>query len=149
MLGSGLQRVKVLAGVVLCVAMANACFWSRYPEQVRTHAELLVAMARKGRDLIVGGRFTAESLPELMYPLERARAYAANVRAWRSPAPRSLDAFDALVERYRVYVDVVDRLRREPRGPEAPPALVAALADVEAGAQPLWAALDEEAGRRR
>jgi hypothetical protein len=103
-----------------------------------------VSIARKARDLIATGRFTAENLPELTYPLERAAAYAADARRRTTAPPPSLDAFDRLIERYRAYVERVDLQRRERDGAAALVAVEQSLADVEAAAGEVRAALERE-----
>ena len=105
-------------------------------------------MARKGTDLVASGRLTAESMPELTYPLERADAFVHAARA-RSGAdgPRSLDALETLVARYRAFVDVLDRVRREQTGEAARAALTPALAGVEDAAAAVDGALREERAR--
>ena len=92
------------------------CFAHRYPRLVVTHAELLADMAEKGRDLVVAGRFTAESLPELTYPLERATVYEAEARQrFGATVPASLEAFTSLVAEYQIFVRTLDDLRRQPQ----------------------------------
>jgi len=132
--------------VALCFSVALAgCFWRSYGRVVATHAELLTAMARKGVDLVASGRLTAESMPELTYPLERTQAFVegARVRAGDTP-PASLLALETLAARYRTFVDALDRGRRELRGDAARTALAAPLADVEAAAAAVTAALRAE-----
>src|SRR5262249_38149936 len=124
-------------------ALASGCFWHSYPERMRTHTELLVEFARKGRDLVATGRFRAESLAELTYPLERASAFAAEARRHAAAPPPSLAAFERLVDRYRVFVDRLDRSRRDDAA-EAAAALAQPLADVEAAAHDVTAALARE-----
>jgi len=75
---------RVKATLLLLLA---GCFWRSYPSLATTHAELLVAMARKGSDLVSSGRFGAENMPELTYPLERADAFAHTARARAGSAP--------------------------------------------------------------
>ncbi|HWP67256.1 MAG TPA: hypothetical protein VNO26_15265 [Candidatus Limnocylindria bacterium] len=79
------------------------------------HAELLAAMAGKGADLVAAHRFTPETLAELHYPLDRARAYASEA-ARRSGAdrPPSLTAFERLLEAYGEFCAVADEARRAP-----------------------------------
>lgn len=122
------------------------CFWARYGGRARVHAEVMSGMARKAVDLVATGRFAAENLPELTYPLERASAFAreARARAGAGPPP-SLRALDALVESYRRFVDAVDRMRRERPASAAAAALAGPLADVEAAARALDAALAADA----
>jgi len=121
------------------------CFWRTYGRLAATHAELLVFTARKGTDLVASGRFTAESMPELTYPLERAEAFARAARARSAgAAPASLDALDALCARYRAFVDALDRVRRERSGEAARAALAGPLAAVEAAAESVRVALRAE-----
>lgn len=148
MLGPGWTRVKAIACVA--AAMMAGCAWNGSAARLRTHAEVMVAIARKAVDLVGAGRFTAESMPELTYPLERATALARQLRARRSPdVPPSLVAFDGLVERYRMLIDAVDRTRRERRGTDAIAVLAVPLRQVEEAAAEVEAALRrEESGRR-
>ena len=147
MVGSTVGGVKAkYASIALlaCAVVAGGCFWRSYPERMRTHTELLVSFARKGRDLVATGRFTAESLPELTYPLERATAFAADVRRRTSTPPASLETFDVLVARYRTFVELLDDARRIKRGAAVTDQLASPLADVEAAAAAVTAALDRE-----
>lgn len=125
----------MVKAVALCVVLASAlpgCFWRSYDRLALTHVDLLEALARKGADLVASGRLTAESMPELTYPLERAQAFAKQARARAGDAPpASLAAFETLVARYRAFVDALDRVRREQRGAEARAALEAPLQAVE------------------
>ena len=147
MLGPGLRVVKangVLVALGMCLVVLSGCFWRGYPARIRTHSALLVSFAQKGRDLVATGRFTAESLPELTYPLERAAAFAAQAHASTTIPPPSLLAFDALIARYRTFVDLVDQTRRAGMGPAAAQALAEPLAAVDAAAAAVTAALDGE-----
>ena len=102
-------------------------------------------MARKGSDLVASGRLTAESMPELTYPLERAEAFAHAARARSgAPAPASLVALETLIARYRAFVDALDRVRRERTGEAARTALAGPLADVEAAGESVRRALHDE-----
>jgi len=125
--------------------LLSGCFWRSYPRQATTHAELLAAMAHKGVDLVVLGRLTAESMPELTYPLERAGAFvdAAAARAGAAP-PTSLAALRALCDRYRALLDALDRVRRAERGAAAGEQLAPALAAVDAAAAEVRRALAAE-----
>jgi hypothetical protein len=113
---------------------------------MRAHAEVMVSIAHKGADLVRAGRFTAESVPELTYPLERAEAFAHEVRGHAGvEPPASLLAFETLVARYRSFVDTLDRSRRE-QGPEdAAATLAASLKAVDAAASAVDEALRREA----
>src|SRR5438874_12643959 len=113
MVGAAPSRVKAALAFVLLAG----CFWRSYDRLAATHADLLLAMARKGTDLVASGRLTAESMPELTYPLERAQAFVHEARARSGGAPpASLEALDALRARYRVLVDALDRVRRAQSG---------------------------------
>ena len=102
-------------------------------------------MARKGTDLVASGRLTAESMPELTYPLERAQAFVHEARARSGGAPpASLEALDALCVRYRAFVDALDRVRREQSGEAARAALADPLAAVEVAAESVHVALRSE-----
>lgn len=143
MVGPGAPRVKAIVCVVV-LALAG-CFWRSYGPRLRTHAEVMVSIARKGVDLVSTGRFTAESMPELTYPLERADAFArqARARAGADP-PASLAAFETLIGRYRAFVDALDRTRRERRGADAAAALAPHLQAVEEAAAAVNEALRRE-----
>jgi len=122
--------------------MLAGCFWRTYGRLAATHVDVLLGMARKGVDLVANGRFTAESMPELTYPLERARAFAEGAHARAGPTPpESLTAFDALLGRYRSLVDALDRVRRAERPDAARHALEAPLAAVEAAGTTVQASL--------
>jgi len=142
----GVKEKRALIVLLACAVVTGGCFWRSYPDRMRTHTELLVSFARKGRDLVATGRFTAESLPELTYPLERATAFAADARGRTSSSapPASLDAFDGLLARYRTFVELLDDARRTKRGPAGAEELAKPLADVEAAAAAVTAALARE-----
>ncbi len=142
MVGAGRRTVKAVVALALLTA---ACAGRSYARLVETHVELLTAYARKGADLVASGRFTAESMPELTYPLERAQAYAAAERARRgAAAPPSLAAFETLIARYREFVDTLDRVRRERTGEAARAALAPAETAVETAGENVRAALRAE-----
>lgn len=138
MVGGSAGRVK--AALVLCVLAG--CLWRSYGRVAATHAEVLVALARKGVDLVVGGRFTAETMPELTYPLERAQAFVRTAQARSDDAPPpSLAALETLVARYRDLLDTLDRVRRDATGEPARRELAEALAAVEQAAAAVYEAL--------
>jgi hypothetical protein len=143
MLGRRTPWVKAIACVV-CVASIG-CFWRSYAPRMRTHAEVMLSIAHKAVDLVATGRFTAESMPELTYPLERADAFARQARERAGDdAPPSLAQFEALIARYRAFVDTVDRTRREQRGDAAAAALAGPLRAVEDAAAAVNEALRHE-----
>lgn len=146
MVGVETGTVKAAALLLVLVAVSTAgCFWRTYGRLAATHVEVLTAIARKGADLVAAGRLTAESMPELTYPLERAQAFAQKAAARGDDArPPSLAAFDVLVARYRAYVDSLDRVRREVPRAAAREALAGPLAEVEAAGAAVMSALRSE-----
>jgi hypothetical protein len=141
MVGGEGGRVK--AAFILLVI--TGCFWRTYGPLAATHAEVLTEMARKGADLVANGRLTAESMPELTYPLERAQAFArAAASHGAGTAPASLAAFEVLLARYQAFVDALDRVRRERTGEDARRALAEPLGAVEAAGDAVRAALRDE-----
>lgn len=134
------RRVKAALGLVLVAG----CFWRTYGPLMATHVDVLVAMARKGVDLVASRRLTAESMPELTYPLERAEAFARTAAERTTEPPPSLVAFRELIARYRDLVDRLDRVRREQAGDDARAVLAEPLARVEAAGDAVRAALRAE-----
>jgi len=130
--------------VALVFALVAGCFSSSYGRQAATHAEVLTAIARKGADLVASGRLTAESMPELTYPLERAQVFVGDQEARGGTLPRSLLELETLVARYRDFVDALDRVRRERSGDAARAALAEPLARVETSGEAVRAALRAE-----
>ena len=141
MVGAAARPVKAAFALVLLAG----CFWRSYGPQVATHTEVLLGIARKGADLVGGGRLTAESMPELTYPLERAAAFAAKARSRAGDAPpASLVALETLIARYRDFVDALDRARRDHEPRDARDRLGAPLAAVEAAGEGVREALRSE-----
>jgi hypothetical protein len=125
--------------------LAVACSGAAARREARTHTDVLESIAQKGVDLVRTGRLVAESMPELTYPLERAKAFAEREVVRRGePLPASLVAFQDLVARYRDFVDALDQIRRERGGTEARDALAPSLEAVEAAARAVRAALAQE-----
>ena len=141
MVGARGRRVKAAFALVLL----TSCFWRSYGRVAAVHVDVLVAVARKGADLLANGRLSAESMPELTYPLERAEAFArtATARSGSTPPP-SLVAFTALLAHYREFLDVLDQARRTARGDEARRLLGSPLAAVEASGEAVRTALHAE-----
>jgi len=139
------RRLMLMVHLSLALSLFGACFWRTYGKAAATHADLLVAMARKGTDLVASGRLTAESMPELTYPLERADAFAraATARSADHP-PTSLLALDDLCARYQAFLDALDRVRREENGAAARAALAEPLAAVERAGEAVRTALRTE-----
>jgi hypothetical protein len=149
MVGGAPGGVKgtVIGGLLGLLVVAVACGGAAAARQeARTHADVLESIARKGADLVRSGRLVAESMPELTYPLERAQAFARTARDRARLEPAALAALDALVERYRAFVDTLDRVRREHEPTEAARVLAVRLAAVEDAAALLRAALGRAGG---
>ena len=142
MLGPG--RVGVKAALALGCALAGCHTRGDTARAAATHVELMVAMAAKGSDLLANGRFTAESLPELTYPLERAAAFAADARRRTDAPPASLVAFERLIAQYRAFVDRIDRERHDRSGPAEAATLDAPLTEIESSGRDVAAALEHE-----
>jgi hypothetical protein len=108
MVGNGGARVKAIFALMLASECFLGCFWRSYGARTTTHVDVLVGTARKAVDLVVASRMTAETMPELTYPLERAQAFArdAKARSGDHPPP-SLVAFEELIGHYE---------RRRPEG---------------------------------
>lgn len=125
--------------------MLAGCFWRTYGARAAMHVDLLLAMTRKGADLVKARRFTPENLPELHYPLDRARGFAAAARR-RSGVdpPPSLPAFETMLDRYASFVAVVDDARQPARSRTARPALRRAAREVRDAAEAVRRALATE-----
>ena len=141
MVGAQGRRVKA----ALALLLLAGCFWRSYGRLAAVHVDVLVAMARKGVDLVANGRMSAETMPELIYPLERAEAFARTATA-RSPAPPppSLVAFGELLAQYRQFLDALDQARRTAHGEQARTVLGPSLAAVESAGEAVRGALRAE-----
>jgi len=132
-----------IAYLLACVlALCAGCYWLRYYDLARTHAELI-------DDLSVAALASVEAterplepgeIERLRYPLARAREFTDIARKRYAERP-SLAALDALVSRYADLVAALDRARVEPRDLDALRGLVA---DVRTRAAAVEAAIDEE-----
>jgi hypothetical protein len=108
---------------LLCLLLAAlpvpGCYWQRYDELVRTHVELLVAMAGKMEWVLASQDATKRmSMNEYRYPLDRARDFARIVRE-RYGNTESFRRFETFLDRYETLLTHADRLRvarAEPRG---------------------------------
>jgi hypothetical protein len=114
------------------------CYYRKYDPLVRTHVELMLAMAAKRRDLAV-----PEGVPpnpsEFSYPLERARDFVRIVRD-RFGELESYRAFEAFLARYAAFLASTAK-------PEADrEALGRDVEELRAQGQAVIAALDRERG---
>lgn len=88
--------------VPLCLGSAG-CYWYRYGDLMRTHCELLAAMAQKLCPRGASAPLPGSALGGYEYPLARARDFV-RVAAKRCPTRRSLRAFQRVL---RVYDGIV------------------------------------------
>ncbi len=113
------------------------CYYRKYDPLVRTHVELMLAMAAKRRDLAV-----PEGVPpnpsEFSYPLERARDFVRIVRG-RFGERASYRSFEAFLERYAAFLASAAKpdVDREALGRD--------VEELRAQGQVVVAALDREA----
>jgi hypothetical protein len=129
-------------GLIVALALAQGlglagCYYRKYDPLVRTHVELMLALAAKRRDLAV-----REGVPpnpsEFSYPLERARDFARIVRDRFDERP-SYRAFEAFLERYAAFLASAAK-------PDADPETLGRdVAELRAKGQVVIAALDREA----
>lgn len=131
--------VKVVLAVAVLATLG--CFWREFDARLAMHTELLRDQARKGVDVAVAGRFTAEGLTELLYPLGRGRAFAATARRRLGDGapPRELLEFEQLLAAYTRLCDAIDQARRTYAGSVPAAVLASPLARVERRAAALLA----------
>jgi hypothetical protein len=131
MLSARRRLVKVVA--VVGALAAAGCFWRDFDARLAMHAELLRDEGRKGVAVAVAGALTAEDLTELLYPLGRARAYAAvaHRHLGARPTPPVLGDFEQLLAAYARLCDAIDRARRAHPGRVPPRLLASPLRRVE------------------
>lgn len=105
-----------MGGVILCLTCllsltAGGCYWLKYNKLMRTHVELLLAMADKMTVLLEDERLiTPTMMNEFTYPLERARDFVRIVKG-RYAELQSLQTFEKMLDVYAGMVQQVDRLR--------------------------------------
>ena len=91
---------------------ASGCYWVRYDALIRTHVNLLLAMARK-LDAVTAERGAPPAdLAEYRYPLERARDFA-RIVGGRFAGRESLAALNTLGDDYEAVLSAAERLRVE------------------------------------
>jgi hypothetical protein len=97
-------RVKTALACGLWLAVAlGGCYWSRYADVMRMHAELLTSMLAKLSARPPTAPLTGAALSEYEYPLARARDFA-RIAAKRCPTRRSLAAFHHAMSAYERIV---------------------------------------------
>lgn len=97
-------RVKtaLACGIWLSLALGG-CYWYRYADVMRMHAELLTSMLAKLSARIPTAPLSGAALAEYEYPLARARDFA-RIAAKRCPTRRSLAAFHHAISAYERIV---------------------------------------------
>lgn len=102
------RRGRWLLALALC-GMAG-CYWQKYDKLVRTHVEVLEAMAGKMHDLVArNGRLEPSQMAEFRYPLERAQDFARIVRS-RFGEKESFVLFVRTLDRYAALLDLAEGL---------------------------------------
>ena len=138
------RHVGIVCGLLVALA-APGCYWLRYHDLVRTHAELIedLSTATLASLEAVDRPLEPGEIERLRYPLGRAREFTEIARK-RYPERASLAALDALVARYAEFIAAAERARVA--APDLP-ALRALAADIGARAANVRAAVErEEAG---
>lgn len=133
----GRSREPIIRAVALLALLCLAgCYYRKYDALVRTHVELVLAMADKRTDYADQGAPPPNSA-EFTYPVERARDFARIVgdRFGEKASYRELLAF---LDRYEKLLARVESMGEEARGKE--------LEELRAQGQVVKAALDREAG---
>jgi hypothetical protein len=112
--------------LICALALVSACYWLRYYDLARTHAELIDDLAVAALASIEASDRPMEpgEIERLRYPLARAREFTDIARKRYADRP-SLGALDALVARYADLVAALERARVERPDVEAIRALVA------------------------
>ena len=135
MRGTQGDRIRRWLALALLAALAG-CYYRRYDPLVRTHVELMIAMAEKRRD--VGTRNEpVVSSAEFAYPLERARDFARIVHD-RFGDRQSFREFEGFLARYGEFLAIAATPRADPE------LLSAELKALRAAGESVLAALDAE-----
>ena len=130
-----MANIKLLkpdpSGWILLVALLGAagCYWQKYDKLVRTHVEILDAMAGKMQDLVRrDGRLEPEQMAEFRYPLERAKDFARIVRG-RYGGRESFLRFARYLERYADLLAFAEGVRADSRSAQEKAAEMAPLGE--------------------
>jgi len=127
--------------MVVAVFLVAGCYFGKYDKLVRTHVQLLLAMAQKLEDVTREQGAPPASLAEYRYPLERARDFA-RIVGGRFQGRPSLAAFTAFCDAYDGVVRAAESRRGEP---DAEGTLARARATLDERAAAVLRALDAEA----
>lgn len=105
-----------MGAVILCLIFllnlsAGGCYWLKYNKLMRTHVELLLAMADKLINVLEDERpMTPKMMDEFIYPLERARDFVRIVKG-RYAERKSLQTFEKMLDVYADIIEQGDRVR--------------------------------------
>ncbi len=104
--------VQCLFFVFLSLSLTlSGCYWLKYNKLMRTHVELLLAMADKVSGLLEDQRpITPTMMNEFTYPLERAEDFVRIVKRYYA-GRKSLHVFEGMLAVYTPLVQEADRLR--------------------------------------
>ena len=108
--------IRKIGGVLGCLVFllnlsAGGCYWLKYHKLMRTHVELLLAMADKMTSLLEEKRpITPKMMDEFTYPLERAQDFVRIVKG-RYAQRKSLQTFEKMLDVYAHIIEQGDRLR--------------------------------------
>jgi hypothetical protein len=97
--------MQVAAGLA-CLLLIGGCYYLRYASLVRTHVDLIVALAEKRRDLHAA-ETPPRHLAEFRYPLERARDFA-RIVASRFGERASFRRFAGFLDAYERTLEADD-----------------------------------------
>jgi hypothetical protein len=135
-----LGRLLLLLGL----ALAAGCYWSKYDKLCRTHVQLLLEMAQKLDEVTREQDAPPASFAEYRYPLERARDFVRIVGPHFAGRPW-LEALRAHCDAYGAVLDASEHWRAE-AGAESRAAMDVALTRLRATGATVIAALDAERG---
>lgn len=109
---NGWGTVQCLFFVFLSLSLTlSGCYWLKYNKLMRTHVELLLAMADKVSGLLEDQRpITPTMMNEFTYPLERAEDFVRIVKRYYA-GRKSLHVFEGMLAVYTPLVQEADRLR--------------------------------------
>jgi hypothetical protein len=128
--GSRARARRIGAGLA-CLLLIGGCYYVRYASLVRTHVDLMIALAAKRHDLHVA-EAPPSHLAEFRYPLERARDFARIVGP-RFGERESFRRFTGFLDAYEATLEADESAE-----------IASGLADLHERRTAILAALDRE-----
>lgn len=119
------------AGALVCLLLVAGCYYLRYDALVRTHVDLMIALAEKRHDLHAA-ETPPRHLAEFRYPLERARDFA-RIVGGRFGERDSFRRFTEFLDAYEAGLGVEEREE-----------LAKSLVELRRHREAVFAALDQE-----